>query len=217
MLKSTENAQGILISFEGLDNCGKTTQVERLRTWLESSGHSVRVFREPGSTAFGESARELLLHRKESHMAPMTQNLLFLASLAQGWEENVIPALQAGNCVILDRFTDSSLAYQCYGSGIDLKFLKSAHRAICGERSPDATFLLDISVGVMRQRQNQPADKIESSPDVFHEAVRGGFMELAAKDARRFRVINGTMPAEAVELVIRGRVVELLHKGGRYG
>ena len=150
-------------------------------------------------------------------MTTMTQNFLFLASLSQGWEENVIPSLQAGSCVILDRFTDSSLAYQGYGSGIDLKFLKAAHKTICGERSPDVTFLLDIPVSMIRQRQTQPADKIESAPDVFHESVRGGFIELAAKDSRRFRMIDGTMPPEAVELVIRGRVVELLHKGGRYG
>lgn len=208
---------GLLVSFEGLDNCGKTTQITLLERWLVDRLRGVSVFREPGSTGVGESVRELLLHRKGMLMTPMTQNLLFMASMAQGWAENVVPALQDDRVVIMDRFTDSALAYQGYGAGVDLAMLKMVHKTICCGRKPDVTFLLDIPVSFSQARQgSRERDRFESAAVAYHEKVRAGYLAMAQKEPRRIKVIDGTMAPESVALVVQGRMVELLNEASQH-
>ncbi len=194
----------MLITFEGLDFCGKSTQVKRLDDHLRAAGRDVRVLREPGGTPLGEVIRGLLLDHTHAAMTDAGELLLFSASRAQLVQDVVRPALQAGTVVILDRYYDSTTAYQGYGRGIALDVIHAVNRFATGGLAPDLTFFLDIPEVEIERRMQQvrrTGDRMESSGRQFYERVRAGYRALAAAEAR-FRVLDGMQAIDVLERAI---------------
>lgn len=185
----------MFITFEGIDFCGKSTQVELLKRYLLQRNFSVEVIREPGGTEISEKIREILLDKKYSRMFMETELLLFSSARAQLVREKIIPLLQKNIVVISDRFHDSSIAYQAYGRGIDIEVVKKVQQLAIGNTIPDLTFLIDIPVEISHQRKKKSGraelDRIENSETSFFQKVRQGYL-LIASEEKRFRVIDGT-------------------------
>jgi dTMP kinase len=195
------------ITFEGGDGSGKTTQVKALESHLTARGRSCLSTREPGGTSLGELIRQVLLEVGKQPITSPTELFLYLADRAQHIHEVIIPALEQGKIVLCDRHTDSTLAYQGYGRGIDLGLLRSLNDIASQGIKPDLTLLFDcpVEIGLSRtaQRQSQTAsgrneDRFEREKIEFHERVRAGFLELARAEPRRFRIIDAARPAEEV-------------------
>jgi dTMP kinase len=202
-----------LITFEGGDGTGKSTQVHALKSYLGKTGRSCIVTREPGGTALGTSIRKVLLEVGEHAIASSTELFLYLADRSQHVHEIILPAIGAGKIVLCDRFTDSTLAYQGYGRGLDLARLRQLNDMASGETRPDLTFLLDCPVefGLARTalRRAQFAtgagqkDRFEREEIDFHQKIRAGFLELARAEPKRFHVIDASQPIEEVSAAIR--------------
>jgi len=205
---------GAFITLEGPDGSGKTSQAQRLAADLEREGRSVVLVREPGGTDLGERLRELLLHRSEIAIDPLADALLFNAARAQLVAEVIRPALETGATVVCARFTDSTLAYQGYGAGVDLDMLRRLESIATGGLKPDVTILLDLPVeeGLDRKGRGRAAlTRFETDVDVgFHRRVRDGFLALAAEQPGRWRVVNAARPRSAVANEIRAAVQEVL-------
>lgn len=189
--------RGKFITFEGGEGCGKSTQVQRLRTALEGSGVEALITREPGGTRLAELIRGLLKDENDDPPCSRSELLLFLAARAQLVRNVISPALAAGKWVISDRFSDSTLAYQGYGRGLPLDLIRSVNDFACEGLKPDLTLLLEVtaatSVARMRGREaatNTAADRIERAGDEFHARLREGFRELAAREPARIVTID---------------------------
>jgi len=195
-------ARGLFVTLEGPDGSGKTSQAARLAATLEHDGFDVVLVREPGGTELGERLRELLLHRDDLAIEPLSDALLFNAARAQLVSEVIRPALAAGHRVVCARFADSTLAYQGYGAGLDLAFLRSLEAIATGGLRPDLTILLDLPVeaGLARKRRGRSAlTRFEARLDLaFHRRVRDGFLQLARAEPERWRVIDASRPRAAV-------------------
>jgi dTMP kinase len=195
----------MFITFEGIDFCGKSTQVELLKDYLIKKGKQVIIIREPGGTEISERIRDILLDRKNHGMFMETEILLFSASRAQLVREKIRPYLSQGIYVISDRFHDSSTAYQGFGRGILVEHILDIHRMAIGDTIPDITFLIDIPVEEAEKRRrkktSQELDRIEISDDHFYDNVRTGYLSLAKQD-KRIRIINGMDPIEDVHQAI---------------
>lgn len=184
----------MFISFEGIDFCGKSTQIELLKNYLAVKGKKVEIIREPGGTDISEKVRTLLLDKEYSKMFWETEFLLFSASRAQLVREKIRPYLEEGIYVISDRFHDSSTAYQGYGRGIPIQVILNIHKLAIGNTLPDITFFIDIPVEVAHQRSREKSaenlDRIERSENEFYNKVREGYKKLADAESR-FRTIDG--------------------------
>ena len=184
----------MFITFEGIDFCGKSTQIELLKSYLLKNNKKVQVIREPGGTEISEKIRTILLDKENSKMLMETEFLLFSASRAQLVREKIRPYLDEGIYVISDRFHDSSTAYQGYGRGISIDVVLSIHKLAIGNTIPDVTFFIDIPVDAAEQRRQEKLseylDRIEISDMGFFSRVRNGYLELA-KNENRFRILNG--------------------------
>jgi dTMP kinase len=204
----------MFITFEGIDFCGKSTQVELLKNYFERKGKSVQVIREPGGTEISEKIRDILLDKKNNKMFMETELLLFSASRAQLVREKINPFIKQGEIVISDRFHDSSTAYQGYGRGLPIDSVLNVHKLAIGETIPDITFIIDIPVEVAVKRKSekthQELDRIEVSSNDFFEKVRNGYLALAKKE-KRFRVIDGTQSIETIHKLIINYIEELEH------
>jgi dTMP kinase len=191
----------MFITFEGLDFCGKSTQVELLKKHFEGKGKTVKIIREPGGVKISEKIRNILLDNENSEMFSETELLLFSASRAQLVREKIIPFLQSDYVVISDRFHDSSIAYQGFGRGIDSKFVIDLQKFAIGNAVPDLTFFIDIPVTeVLKRKQklvNAELDRIEVSKSDFYDKVREGYKFLF-KNEERFKLINGLMTINEV-------------------
>jgi dTMP kinase len=205
---------GLLITFEGIDGCGKSTQLKLFARYLERQGLRPVVTREPGGTALGEGVRRLLLPRASTGMDPRMEVLLYFAARAQNVAENILPALARGRLVLCDRFTDASLAYQGYGRGIELDFIRELHRVACRSLRPDLTLVVDIDprTSVRRARKRNRGDgpdegRFEQEKLSFHRRVRKGYQELIRREPRRLELIPGEQGIEAIhqEIVARTR------------
>ncbi len=185
----------MFITFEGIDFCGKSTQIELLKSYLLKKNKKVRVIREPGGTEISEKIRTMLLDKENSKMIMETEFLLFSASRAQLVREKIKPYLDEGIYVISDRFHDSSTAYQGYGREISIEVILSIHKLAIGNTIPDVTFFIDIPVEVAEQRRQEKLsehlDRIENSDKDFYSRIRNGYLELA-KSQNRFRILIGT-------------------------
>ena len=196
------------ITFEGGDGTGKTTQLEALENYLTGRGLSCISTREPGGTSLGKLIRQVLLEAGKQPIASPTELFLYLADRAQHIHEIISSALQQGKIVLCDRHTDSTLAYQGYGRGIDLTLLRSLNDIASSGIKPDLTFLLDcpVQIGLSRtdQRKSRSVsglnqeDRFEREDVQFHERVRAGFLELAQAEPCRFRVVDASRPAAEV-------------------
>lgn len=199
---------GLFIAFEGGDGAGKSTQVELLADRLGQLGYVPILTRQPGGTALGQALRQLVLHGDP--MSPRAEALLFAADKAQHVDELIRPALLAGEIVITDRYTDSSVAYQ--GAGRDLG-AEEVHRVqmwAVHDLVPDLTIIVDITAEEGRRRRGAVHDRMESEHDEFHEAVRGHFHALAAADPTRYLIVDGVAEPAEIAAEIWQRVEPML-------
>lgn len=185
--------RGLFITFEGIDGCGKSTQFQMLKEYLETEGVDFIVVREPGGTVIGEKIREILLNKKNDSMRPLTELLLFEAARAQITEEVIRPALEKGTCVLCDRFFDSTYAYQGYARKLGAEKVLMLNDLATAGLEPDITFLIDIPVSVALERRGirgEADDRMEALGTAFQEDVRKGYLEAAEKFSR-IKVIDG--------------------------
>ena len=209
---------GVLITVEGIEGSGKTTQLRRLATRLRGRGYRVVETREPGGTPVAERIREVLLdngskHHRSEPMAPACEAFLILAARSQHVAHVIEPALRAGSLVLCDRFFDSTLAYQGYARGMDRKLLGNLNRAATGGLEPDLTLLFDVPVGVGLARRRHYAteqNRLDHETRQFHEKVRRGFLALAAAHRRRIKAINGQSPPDTVASEVASVVTKFL-------
>ena len=202
--------RGIFITFEGTEGSGKSTQISILAETLRALNHSVRILREPGGTPIGEEIRHTLKHSNANHaMTPETELLLLNASRAQLVREVIEPALAAGKIVLCDRFYDSSVAYQCFGRGLDAGMVENIIDIAVGSTRPDLTLLLMVPVDVSetrrvsRQMDSAPArDRMEEADRDFFQRVEDGYKAIAAQDPGRIHVIDATQSIESVAKAI---------------
>lgn len=192
----------MLITFEGLDFCGKSTQIKLLKDYLETKKHKkVLLIREPGGTKISEKVRELLLDKKNKEMFIETELLLFTASRSQLVREIILPEIKKGNFVLSDRFHDSSIAYQGYGRGLKVSTVKEIQNFAIGDALPSITFFIDIPIKEFIVRRNlrkgSSLDRIENSETEFYQKVREGYLKLC-KEEERFVRIDGINPIEVV-------------------
>jgi len=191
----------MFISFEGIDFCGKSTQIDLLNDYLVEQGKKVEIVREPGGTTLSEKVRAILLDNKNDKMLKETELFLFSASRAQLVREKIRPYLEKGFYVISDRFHDSSTAYQGYGRGIPVEVIADVHNLAIRDTIPEITFFIDIPVGIANERKKKKSkgklDRIELADIEFYTRVRNGYLETS-KNEKRFKVIDGTQSIQNI-------------------
>ncbi len=206
---------GALITFEGVEGSGKTTQAQMLVAHLKSSGYQVVFSREPGGTEIGERIRNILLDTQLKGMHALTELFLYLASRNQHTREKILPALQAGKVVVLDRYADSSVAYQGYGRELGEKLVSRLNKLATTTLKPDLTILVDVPVRIGQiRKENESLDRLEQEDQSFHERVKAGYLQLAHRAAKRIKVICGNQPADKIQNEIRSQVERLLARKG---
>ncbi len=203
--------QGYLITFEGAEGSGKSTQIRNATAFLKKKGRSVVMLREPGGTRISEAIREILLDKRLTEMAPVTELLLYLAARAQIVREKILPALNQGKVVISDRFEDSTRAYQGFGRQLSMEAIEQASKLVRGVLKPDLTFVLDIDVAKGLKRGGRH-DRIERESLKFHERVRRGFLAIAKKEPKRVMVLDASKPVDFVSQKIRERLERVFGK-----
>jgi dTMP kinase len=199
----------LFISLEGIEGTGKTTQAKLLAEHLSGKGHSAVVTEEPGGTSIGLRIREVLLKVEHSEMDSLTELLLYSASRCQHIHQLILPSLEAGKVVITDRFSDSTLAYQGYGRGIDPDLIETLDRLVTGGLKPDLTLLLDIDVetGLKRNKGANKVDRLELEDVAFHRKVRAGYLEIARREPGRIKVVDASGDIDEIKGKI-ARVVD---------
>lgn len=199
------------ITFEGIEGSGKSTQVKLLKEYLIQKGSDVLLVREPGGTPIGEQVRSILLNKEKGDgMDPVTELLLYEACRVEIVKNVIKPALENKQVVICDRFTDSTLSYQGYARGLDIDLIESLNEKATGGIKPDLTILIDLPVedGLKRAGKRSESldsgnkeDRFEQEGVEFHEKVRAGFLEIAQKDPKRVKIVDG------------GRDISAIHSG----
>ena len=207
--KGRSGIGGPIISFEGNDGSGKSTQIALLKKRLEALGHAVVVVREPGGTPLSEKIRDLLLNPGSSSMHARTETLLFSAARAQLVQEVIIPARERGDIILCDRFADSTLAYQGYGRELPLEEIITTQELATSRLSPNITVLLDLAVEETEGRlQSTQPDRMERAGKAFMQRVRDGYLKLAQADPDRWLVIDATQEIEPIAREIETYVVQ---------
>ena len=211
-LKGAPASGGRFFTFEGGEGSGKTTQLAALRAVLQAEGRPVVETQDPGGTAIGREIRRLLLDPASRGMAPVAELFLYEASRAQLVAEVIRPAMAQGAIVLCDRFTDSTVAYQGYGRGLDLTLIVRLNAAAAGGLCPDRTFLLDLdpAAGLARV-QERPQDRMEAERLSFHQRVREGYRAVAAAEPARMVLLDAAMSAETLGERVRQEVLAVLH------
>jgi len=205
--------KGILITFEGGEGCGKSYQSRVLNRRLVQLALPVVLTHEPGGTPFGEKISKLLKWDDKQALSPLTEMLLFNASRVQLVENIIKPALDENKIVICDRYTDSTTVYQGYARGLDAKLINLVNNASTQNIQPDLTILLDLPVGVgLSRKRKQRQDRFHMENISFHQRVRDGFLDLAAKSPKRWLVIHADQPRNAISGIIWIRITGLLVK-----
>ena len=189
--------KGLFITFEGADGCGKSTQMKLLQEYLQNEGYEVVITREPGGKGLGEKIREILLNY-DGEVSDRCESFLFLADRAQNIDVIVKPAMQQGKIVLCDRHTDSSVAYQGYGRGLNIDEINRLNNLSTGGLKPDLTFVFDVDIETSMKRVGTEKDRMESAGKEFFNKVRNGYLELAKKEPNRIKVINSTNPIVVV-------------------
>jgi dTMP kinase len=190
----------MFVTIEGIEGSGKSTLLSGLASRLSALGRKVFVTRQPGGTAVGIEIRKIVLAAPGAVLAPTAEALLMAADRAQHVAESIAPQLAAGTVVLCDRYTDSTIAYQGYGRGLDVTALTALNEIATGGLHPDLTFLIDIPVDVSRRRIMErmgELDRMEAEGVAFHERVRDGFLKIAALSPR-FHVLDGTLEPQAL-------------------
>ena len=197
-----------LITFEGGEGAGKSTQVQRLAAALTATGITVVVSREPGGTVGAEAIRSLLVNGPPERWLPLSETLLLLAARLDHVERRIRPALAAGQWVLCDRFVDSTRVYQGMAGTVGVELVNRLQAATIGDLAPDLTLILDVpvEVGLARRGRSAPESRFEDKGIAFHQRVRDGFLQLAAEEPARCRVIDGSGDADAVAAALREAV-----------
>jgi len=190
---------GSLITFEGIDGSGKSTQIQMLEHEFNKLGVEYKTFREPGGTELSEKIRAILLDKENIELISTAESLLFAAARAQLTAEQIKPAIEKGEFVICDRFTDSTIAYQGYGRGLDIKQLEEINYIATAGLTPDITFILDISPEAAAVRMEAEAsDRMEETGVDFFRRIRGGYRQIKDQNPNRYSLINGEQSPENV-------------------
>ena len=196
--------EGRLITFEGGEGAGKSTQIERLAAALTTAGRKVVVSREPGGTVGAEAIRELLLNGPPERWLPLGETLLVLAARLDHVERRIRPALAAGHWVLCDRFADSTRVYQGMAGSVGIELVDRLQQAAIGDLEPDLTLILDVPVEIgLARRDAASANRFEHKGQVFHQRVRDGFLQIAAGEPSRCRVIDGARDVDVVARDVR--------------
>lgn len=207
--------RGLFVTFEGSEGCGKSTQIRHLAAWFASRGKQCVTTREPGGTPAGDEIRHLLQHAPQGHgLVPEAELLLFAASRAQLVRELILPALASDKVVVSDRFHDSTTVYQGVARKLAAAQVASINNFAIDSCVPDVTFLLDMDAREAHGRlqgRERPADRMESEPLAFYEAVRDGYLRLAAAEPTRFVILDATLPEEELAASIRAHLEEKFH------
>ena len=203
--------EGLFITFEGADGCGKTTQIKLLKEYLEKSGYDVVLTREPGAKGLGEKIREILLNY-DGIVSDRCESFLFLADRAQNIDIIVKPAVREGKIVLCDRHIDSTVAYQGYGRGLDLERINKLNKLATDGKMPDLTIVFDIDVETSMKRVGKKKDRMERAGVEFHNRVRNGYLEIAKNEPERVKVVDGTMSVEEVFEKIKNTINKTLQK-----
>lgn len=209
-------ANGVLITLEGVEGAGKTTQLRLLAGWLADLGLAVEVTREPGAGHIGAQIREILLNPANDGLCAQAEALLMAADRAQHVAECLRPALAAGKIVLCDRYIDSHIAYQGYGRGLSVPWLQTLNEQATAGLWPDLTLLLDLppAVGLARARERGAADRMEREQVAFHQRIYDGFNKIAAAEPLRVRPVAADRAADAVQEDLRREVMALLRRKG---
>ncbi len=204
--------RGRFITVEGIEGAGKSTQMDVLRRFLDAKGIPVVMTREPGGTPLGEAVRALLLNPDNGGMSADAELLLVFAARAEHLHKVVSPALESGNWVLSDRFTDATYAYQGGGRGIAQARIAALEQWVQGDLRPDLTLLLDVTVetGMARITARGQPDRFEREDGAFFQRIRDNYLQRAAAEPRRFRRIDASAPVERVSQEVCDRVEELL-------
>ena len=218
-MKKRGHGIGLFVTVEGPEGSGKSTQIQYLDTALRKAGYSVTATREPGGTKVAEAIRRTLLSPgSDERIAPETEALLVLAARRQHVAHLIQPALARGSIVLCDRFADSTFAYQGFGRGLSLRWLRTANRGATGGLMPDLTLLLDVppSIGLKRRGLARGTlNRLDRESLKFHQRVRQGFLTLASAAPQRIKVINAARPVTVVRAEIEALVLGWLRTKGR--
>jgi dTMP kinase len=208
--------RGLFITLEGGEGAGKSTNLAFVRDWLQEHGQRVFVTREPGGTELGERVRDILLHRHEFHMATDTETLLMFGARAEHIARVIRPELEKGSAVLCDRFTDATYAYQGGGRGLAAERIATLERWVQDELRPDLTLLFDVpvDVGLARANRRSAPDRFEAEQYDFFERVRRVYLERAAADPGRIRVIDAQPGIDEVRKQIVATLDEVVRGNG---
>ena len=204
--------KGVFITFEGPESCGKSTQARLLGAYLVRKGRRVVFLREPGGTPVSEKIRRILLDKKNGSISSMTEMLLYMASRRQTVERVIAPALAKGDIVICDRFLDSTIVYQGYGLGLDMKLIRLLGTVATMGISPDLTILLETPLKEALDSIGSRKDRIESRAFAYHRRVKAGYGKLAAQEPGRITTVRLMASRLATQAKIRGIVDALIRK-----
>jgi dTMP kinase len=207
--------KGLFVTFEGIDGCGKSTQVDAARLGLEEKGIACTVTREPGGAPISEKVRGILLSPDNSEMCNACEVLLYLAARAQHVHEKIAPALAKGGVVLCDRFMDATFAYQSYGRGIPLDQLFTMNDFATGGLAPSLSFVFDVDVDTAFSRLKKAGkmpDRLERSGREFYEKVRGGYLALASFYPQRIVVLSGAAPVEELSRTVTESILRRFPK-----
>jgi len=205
--------KGRFISLEGIEGTGKSTQAKLLSDYLKEKGFEVVLTEEPGGTQIGLRIRELLLSVEHKGMTAVTELLLYNASRSQHIREIIVPAISSGAIVITDRFTDSTIAYQGFGRGIDLSLINSIDLIATERLRPDITILLDLDaeVGLKRNKRINKTDRLELEDLEFHQRVRNGYHNLAEKEPERIKLIDASAGIQEIHSRISSIITNFIN------
>ena len=201
--------KGLFITFEGADGCGKSTQLSLLSEYLKNKGYEVLITREPGAKGLGEKVREILLNY-DGEVSDRCESFLFLADRAQHIDKIINPAIEKGVIVLCDRHTDSSVAYQGYGRGLDINRIKMLNELATNGRVPDLTLVFDVDVETSMSRVGSEKDRMESAGMEFFNRVRNGYLEIAKQEPNRVKVLDAKKSINDIQKDVVKLVEELL-------
>jgi dTMP kinase len=203
MIQSATAAAGRFITLEGIEGAGKSTVARVVCDWLRARGITVQATREPGGTPLAERVRKVVLERGTEQISPATETLLMFSARGIHVENLIRPALARGEWVVCDRFTDATRAYQGAGRGVSSELIETLARTVHGDLQPDCTLLLDLSPAIglarARQRSGLAADRFEAEAEAFFEKVRAAYLELAASEPHRVRIVDASLDLPAVQ------------------
>lgn len=199
---------GLFITIEGIEGCGKSTQIKLLAAYLQEKGHTVVVTREPGGTPLAERIRDLLLECGEETVSPLTELFLYEAARAQHVNTIILPALSREEIVLCDRYVDSTTAYQGAGRCLEGNFISSLNRMAAGAAQPDCTFILDMPAeeGLRRARDRGSDDRMMAETLAFHKRIREEFLALAHKEPKRITIVDALGSIDQVQDKLRSHV-----------